>query len=229
MSMDLAVCNLVKAYGDRRVLSGLSLSLAVGATLAVTGPSGAGKSTLLQIVGSLDVADTGTVTLGEHQVTGITGDAAAAFRACVVGFIFQDHYLLPQLSAIENILVPAAAAARLKSTPTKIDRARLVDRAQTLLEKVGLGDRASAFPAELSGGERQRIAVARSMMNHPALLLCDEPTGSLDEHTGHTVLDLILHTAQDENASVLMVTHNAQHAARMDRTMRLSDGLLVAV
>lgn len=224
MSMDLNVFDLIKAYSGRKVLSGVSFKLPAGATLAVTGPSGAGKSTLLQIVGSLDVADSGTVTLGEHQVTGLAGDAAAAYRASVVGFIFQDHYLLPQLSAIENLLVPAAAASRLKYRPA--DQQNLAARAQLLLEKVGLGTRSNAFPAELSGGERQRIAVARALINRPALLLCDEPTGSLDENTGDKVLDLILDAAHEDNASILLVTHNLLHASRLDNAIRLTDGVL---
>lgn len=217
----LVVEGLVMEYatpeGASRVLDGLSLTAEPGETVAILGPSGSGKSTLLNIIGSLDRPTSGSVRLGEIDVTALDGPALAAFRAREVGFIFQDHHLLPQLTAIENVALPALAAG-------SIDGA--TERARALLERMGVGARAEAFPAKLSGGERQRVAAARALINGARLLLCDEPTGNLDRESGARLVELLRELAAD-GVTVLMVTHNTEQAALLGRRLLLRAGTLV--
>ena len=216
----LTVDRLTKEYegpgGTSVVLSGASLTAEPGETVAILGPSGSGKSTLLNIIGSLDRPTSGSVRLGETDVTSLTGPSLAAFRATEVGFIFQDHHLLPQLSALENVLLPTLAAGT-------GDGAQ--ERASELLERMGVGERARAFPGRLSGGERQRVAAARALINQPALLLCDEPTGNLDRESGDRLIELLQGLAAD-GVIVLMVTHNVRQAALLGRGLLLRDGKL---
>jgi lipoprotein-releasing system ATP-binding protein len=200
------------------VLAGVSLSLRAGDAVAIIGPSGSGKSTLLNILGTLDEPSSGTVRLAGVDPFSLSANELARFRSERVGFVFQEHHLLPQCMALENILV-----ARLASR--KVDKTA-VDRARDLLRQVGLEARASHLPAELSGGERQRVAVARALMNQPALLLCDEPTGSLDAHTGQAVADTIFAMAAQTNVILVAVTHSLELAARFARRMRMQDGTL---
>ncbi len=201
------------------VLKDATFSACAGETLAIVGPSGSGKSTLLNVIGSLDKPTSGTVWLGATQVTALTdGTALAAYRASQVGFVFQDHHLLGQLTAIENVLLPALAANKSENR----------SRAGELLNLVGLLDRAVAFPSQLSGGERQRVAIARAMMNNPAVLLCDEPTGNLDHQTGCRVVEMLLELARRQNTIVLMVTHNLELAGRFGRILELKEGKLEA-
>ncbi|MGE5532443.1 MAG: ABC transporter ATP-binding protein [Bacteroidota bacterium] len=192
-------------------------------TVAIVGPSGSGKSTLLNIIGSLEQPTAGRVTLGEIEVTSLTGAPLAEFRSQCVGFVFQDHLLLPQLTALENVLLPTLAddrAARAQgSAPTE-------ERAAQLLELVGLSPRQHAFPAQLSGGERQRVAIARALINQPGLLLCDEPTGNLDRTTGAEVVSLLLDLAVQQGGTVVMVTHNLEQAARFGCCFELVGGKL---
>jgi ABC-type lipoprotein export system ATPase subunit len=202
--------------GPNRVLDGLSLSAEPGETVAILGPSGSGKSTLLNIVGSLDRPTAGTVRLGETDVTALEGRALAEFRAREVGFIFQDHHLLPQLTAVENAMLPALAAGTTDGAE---------QRARELLERVGVTGRADAFPARLSGGERQRVAAARALINGAGLLLCDEPTGNLDRDTGARLIALLRELA-DDGVTVLMVTHNTEQAALLGRRLLLRAGKL---
>lgn len=218
----LVVENLTKRFmlpdnTPLTVLDAVSLQADAGDTVAIVGPSGSGKSTLLNIIGGLERPTAGTVRLGETDVTALAGAALAQYRAKRVGFIFQDHHLLPQLNAVENVLVPTLAVRGADDAEA---------RARKLLDQLGLAARADAFPARLSGGERQRVAVARALMNRPGLLLCDEPTGNLDRSTGEQIVLLLLELARDEGATVLMVTHNLDQAARMGRTFALSDGRL---
>jgi ABC-type lipoprotein export system ATPase subunit len=211
----LKVSELTRTYEpDNRVLKGVSFEVSAGDTLSVVGPSGCGKSTLLNIIGSLDKPTSGSVKLGDVDVTGLSGRELTAFRARSVGFIFQEHHLLPQLSAIENVLLPSMAA-RDKSAPA---------RARNLLDSVGLADRADAFPSHLSGGERQRTAIARAMINQPELLLCDEPTGNLDRETGDAVVSLFLDAAAERGTTVVIVTHNLELARRPSRCLELRSG-----
>ena len=201
------------------VLRGVSFDLARGQSLAIVGPSGSGKSTLLNILGTLDRPTAGQVTVDGQDPFALSPADLAGFRSGRVGFIFQDHHLLPQLSAAENVLVPKLAAGRV----SRDDAAHALD----LLRLVGLQDRASHLPAELSGGERQRVAIARAMINGPALLLADEPTGNLDVRTAHTIADLLFELAGRTNAVLIAVTHSPDLAERFGRRMRMSEGELV--
>jgi lipoprotein-releasing system ATP-binding protein len=202
-----------------RVLRGISLRLAGGDSLAVVGPSGSGKTTLLNILGTLDVPTAGKVRLDGLDPFDLPAKALARFRAQRVGFVFQDHHLLDQLTAQENVLVAALAAGRVGRPQTQ--------RAEELLERVGLADRRRHFPAELSGGQRQRVAIARALMNRPSLLLADEPTGDLDAAAGRNIAELLLELARDQRAMLIVATHSAELAGQMGGRVRLSDGLLV--
>ncbi len=220
---DLVLQRLTKAYplpdgGALTILHELDLTVPAGETVAIVGPSGSGKSTLLNLIGTLDQPTSGTIHLGQTEVTSLRGQSLAEFRARALGFVFQDHHLLPQLTAIENVLVPTLA-----SRPTADANAR----ASALLDRVGLSERRDSFPSRLSGGERQRVAIARALINRPQLLLADEPTGNLDQDTGASVISLLLELAADQGATVMMVTHNPEQAARCQRTLRLREGRLV--
>ena len=205
------------ARGPLVVIEDLSLELSPGETVSIVGPSGAGKSTLLNIIGSLDTPTAGTVRLGDVEVTALDGAELAAFRSRQVGFVFQDHHLLPQCSAIENVMLPTLAAGTQDSGP---------ERSRELLARVGLEDRMDSLPATLSGGERQRVAIARAMVNAPALLLCDEPTGNLDRDTGNRIAELFLELASERGAMLMVVTHDLELARRFGRVLALRDGAL---
>jgi len=218
---DLIVSDLRKEYPTPTqplvVLKGVNLELSPGERLAVVGPSGSGKSTLLNILGTLDTPSGGSVRLADVDPFSLDAKALAQFRSRSIGFIFQDHHLLPQCTALENVLLPRLALAK-----TSDDDHR---RAVELLGQVGLADRVTHLPAELSGGERQRVAIARALMNRPALLLCDEPTGNLDAKTADTVADLLLSLSGD--TILIAVTHSAHLADRFGRRVRMSEGALV--
>jgi lipoprotein-releasing system ATP-binding protein len=219
----LEVRELRKAYASPsgaalEVLRGVSFTLKAGEMLAVTGASGAGKSTLLHVLGGLDAADGGSVRLGEIELTRAAGAELARVRGAQVGFVFQFHHLLPDLSALENVALPLLVARR------KPREARAA--AHALLAAVGLNERASHRPGELSGGEQQRTAIARALVHAPRLLLCDEPTGNLDARTGESVAALLATLARTRGAGVIVATHNEQLARTCDRTLLLEDGLL---
>jgi len=200
------------------VLRGVSFSLTAGQTLAIVGPSGSGKSTLLNILGTLDAPTRGEVLLDGENPFILGPKKLAALRARRIGFVFQDHHLLPQCTAIENVLVAKLAAGKVH----KPDE----DRAAELLRTVGLADRATHLPSELSGGERQRVAIARALMNSPRLLLCDEPTGNLDQHNSKSVTELLLKLARELGSILVTVTHSEAVAAMFERQMRMTDGVL---
>ena len=219
----LRVTDLYKEYptpGDPLVvLRGVNLSLAPGDAVAVVGPSGSGKSTLLNILGTLDRPTRGEVRLDGIDPFALDVNALAKFRGERVGFIFQDHHLLPQCTALENVLV-----ARLASGKVLKEHAA---RAAELLRLVGLEGRATHVPAELSGGERQRVAIARALMNKPSLLLCDEPTGNLDPKTSQSVGELLRSVAAQTVAMLIVVTHSTALAETMPRRVRMGEGQLV--
>jgi len=196
-------------------------SLNGGEALAIMGPSGSGKSTLLYIIGALEPPTSGTVSVNGQNPFSLDAAGVAAFRNRQVGFIFQDHHLLPQCSALENVLIPTMAAAPARGSEDAGQRAR------RLLARVGLSDRLDHRPAELSGGERQRVAIARALINRPPLVLADEPTGNLDRRTAETVADLLLELYQEENTMLVLVTHSLELAKRFPRRAELLDGGLV--
>ena len=201
------------------VLKDVSFDLDPGGSVSIVGPSGSGKSTLLHILGALDKPTSGTVRLDDIDVVSLDGTALAAYRATKVGFVFQDHHLLPQLTAVENVALPLlAAGARRADTAS----------AEDLLERVGLTERMHALPAKLSGGERQRVAIARALVNRPALVLADEPTGNLDRDTAEPVAELFLNLAREEKTLLVVVTHNLELAKRFDRVFELKGGVLAA-
>lgn len=207
--------------GQTTVLDAVGCTINPGETVAILGPSGSGKSTLLNLIGSLEQPTSGRILLGDIEINALTGQTLAQFRALRVGFVFQEHHLLPQLTALENVLLPT-----LGGTVASDPRSAGTLSASDLLERVGLTARREAFPAQLSGGERQRVAVARALINSPSLLLCDEPTGNLDRATGAEVVSLLLQLATQQGATVLMVTHNLEQAERFGRVLELSGGKL---
>lgn len=201
------------------VLKNVDLRLNRGDAMSITGPSGSGKSTLLYILGSLEQPTSGTFRLGEQEPLKMSVEELAAYRNRSVGFIFQDHHLLPQLTALENVLVPSLA-----STPTNPSEVK--KRAQGLLDRVGMVDRATHLPAELSGGERQRVAIARALVHRPALLLADEPTGNLDRKRADEVSSLLLELQREEESILIVVTHSTELAERHPLRAELVDGRL---
>ena len=230
--MSLIVREIRKDYPTRGgplvVLNGVSLEMQPGQSLAVMGPSGSGKSTLLHILGTLERPTSGTVTLDEQDPFALPEPVLAAFRNQQVGFVFQDHYLLPQCSALENVLLPTLPLTI--PTPRFGGKAGSAashePRAWQLLERVGLAERVEHRPAELSGGERQRVAVARALINQPRLLLADEPTGNLDRKAAQSVGSLLLELAAQEQIMLVVVTHSVELAARFPRRKELIEGVL---
>jgi lipoprotein-releasing system ATP-binding protein len=220
--MSLVVRDLHHEYPTRSgplvVLKEISFELEAGDALAVMGPSGAGKSTLLHILGTLERPTRGSVQLEGQDPFKLPEKELAAFRNQRIGFIFQDHHLLPQCSVLENVLIPTLVN-RTAGPPRE-------ERARQLIQRVGLSDRLDHRPGELSGGEKQRVAVARALMNHPILLLADEPTGNLDRTTARTVGELLLELAQQEALILVTVTHSAELADRLPRRVELLDGTL---
>ncbi|MGB8346236.1 MAG: ABC transporter ATP-binding protein [Ktedonobacteraceae bacterium] len=217
-SIQLTVKDLSKSYkvpdGKLGVLQHITFEVKRGEFIAITGPSGSGKTTLLMLLGALDVPDAGEIWLGESAVHRLRGVAAADFRREKVGFVFQLFYLLPNLTALENVMVPLLPYRR------KLDF-DLRKRATELLERVGMGDRLGHPPARLSGGEQQRVAIARALIHRPQVLLADEPTGNLDPATGAEVLAVLRELQQSGQQTLIMVTHNPQIAAAADRQIRL--------
>lgn len=200
------------------VLSGIDLEIAAGETLAIVGSSGSGKSTLLNLLGTLDHPTSGEVVLFDQSVRGMDEKALANLRSENIGFIFQMHHLLPQLTALENVLLPTLVYN------DKSRRAAATARAHSLLAKVGLTSHADKRPAQLSGGERQRVAVVRALINEPELLLADEPTGSLDETNAHLLIDLLVSLNQETGVAIVLVTHDHSLAAKMQRLLKLVGG-----
>ena len=221
------------------VLNGVSLAVAAGETVAIIGPSGSGKSTLLQIIGTLDRATSGEVLLAGKNLAALDERQVAEVRNRQIGFVFQAHYLLPQCTVIENVLVPTLARSsrreeahskkpqKDKSLITSAATESAPARAERLLKRVGLGERLHHRPGQLSGGERQRVAVVRALINQPQLLLADEPTGALDHASATALGQLLTELNQEEGVTLIVVTHAMDLARRMGRVMRLEDGKLV--
>ena len=239
--------------GSRTVLRDISLTLDAGESATVMGPSGSGKSTLLNILGTLDTPTAGRITIDGCDPSTLAEHELAAFRNHRIGFVFQDHHLLPQLTALENVLLPTLAGANARAAgfsprgsanqtraaglsprerPRRLKPAAqmdaVMDRALHLLDRVGLSDRLHHHPAELSGGERQRVAIARSLVNGPAVLLADEPTGNLDRSSADRVADVLAEVHMEEKNVLVVVTHNDELAERAGHRFDLIDGTLVA-
>lgn len=204
--------------GDLQVLRGASLSVARGEVVALVGPSGAGKSTLLHIAGLLERPDRGRVLIGGEDCGTLNDDARTTIRRSKLGFVYQYHHLLPEFSALENIVLPQMIAGTKKAAASV--------RARELLASLGLADRAEHRPGQLSGGEQQRVAIARALASRPAILLADEPTGNLDPDTAEGVFAGLVQLAKDHGLAAVIATHNPVLAARMDRIVRLDHGML---
>ena len=222
--MSLQVSHVCKDYptrsGPLNVLRDISFELERGQALAVMGPSGSGKSTLLHILGTLDSPTSGTVSLAGHNPFLFSEPKLADFRNRSIGFVFQDHHLLPQCSVLENVLIPTLVSSN--------NQTESESWARQLLERVGLSGRLDHRPAELSGGERQRVAVARALIQHPVLLLADEPTGNLDRHSAQAVGQLLFDLHRQEQTILVVVTHSQELAQRFPRHLEMIDGTLQA-
>ena len=220
----LNVINLHKHFaapaGTIHVLKGVEFTLHEGEFLAIVGESGSGKSTMLQILGTLERPDQGEILIDAEPVQSLSSNRQAYLRNQKIGFVYQAHHLIPELSALENIILPLMVRG--------MDTATAESRGRELLSRLGLEQREDHIPAKLSGGEAQRVAVGRALAAHPRLLLADEPTGNLDEHTAQEVFGLLRQLCREENAAVVMVTHSLALADACDRTLILHDGLLVS-
>jgi lipoprotein-releasing system ATP-binding protein len=211
--------NIVRNYGSLQVLRGVNLDVAEGEIVAITGASGAGKTTLLQIIGTLDNADSGKIVLAGTDITALKGNKLSSFRNQKIGFVFQFHNLLPEFSALENVMIPGMIAG--KSTSI------LKQEATELLTLLGLADRLNHAPATMSGGEQQRVAVARALINRPAVILADEPSGNLDSANAKALHELFFTLRKERGHTFIIVTHNEQLASMADRQIRMKDGLIL--
>jgi lipoprotein-releasing system ATP-binding protein len=219
--------NIHKVYTNGKktlaVLRGVDLAIDKGKFIAIVGPSGAGKSTLLHILGGLDAPTQGSVIFEQEDVYKQNDASLAKIRNKKIGFVFQFYHLLSEFTALENVMMPSL----IKSQSHKVTRTQVKEKAQGLLEKVGLGERMEYFPNQLSGGEKQRVAIVRALMNEPRLLLCDEPTGNLDSATGEEIVSLIRKMNTGGQMTTVIVTHNLELAKICDKVYHLKDGILV--
>ncbi len=211
--------NIHKSYGNLKVLRGVNVNIDKGEVVSIVGKSGAGKSTLLHILGTLDQADEGSLTINNQQIQKLSTKELAVFRNTNIGFIFQFHHLLPEFTAIENVCFPAFIQKKSESEAQK--------RAKELLTYLGLKDRLTHKPTQLSGGEQQRVAVARALMNEPAVVFADEPSGNLDSASSKDLHQLLFKLRDDFNQTFVIVTHNEELAEMSDRKLVMRDGLIV--
>lgn len=216
----ISCANIHKSYEQLQVLKGVSLEITKGDLVCIVGPSGAGKSTLLHIIGTLDKADSGTVTINNQQISSLKDNELSDFRNQHLGFVFQFHHLLPEFTAIENVSIPAFIA--------KKNEAETKKRAKELLDFLGLKDRLNHRPNELSGGEQQRVSVARALMNQPLVILADEPTGNLDTERSEELHQLFFDLKKEFNQTFIIVTHNDLLADKADKKFVMKDGLIIS-
>lgn len=216
----ISCANIHKSYDHLQVLKGVSLEITKGDLVCIVGPSGAGKSTLLHIIGTLDKADSGTVTINNQQISSLKDNELSDFRNQHLGFVFQFHHLLPEFTALENVSIPAFIA--------KKNEAETKKRAKELLDFLGLKDRLNHKPNELSGGEQQRVSVARALMNQPLVILADEPTGNLDTERSEELHQLFFDLKKEFNQTFIIVTHNDLLADKADKKFVMKDGLIIS-
>ncbi len=214
----IEVKNIYKSYGQLPVLAGVNMSVNKGEVISIVGASGAGKSTLMHIIGTLDQADKGEVFIDNKELSSLKGKSLAGFRNKHIGFVFQFHQLLPEFTALENVLMPAWIADENDADATK--------RALALLERMGLSNRAAHKPSELSGGEQQRVAIARALINNPAIILADEPSGNLDSTNAAQLHQLFFELRKEMNQTFVIVTHNNELADMADRKLTIKDGII---
>lgn len=223
----LRATGITKSYkmgrGTLQVLKGLDFELQIGEVCAIMGSSGSGKSTLLQILGLMDRCDSGSIQLNGKDIAQLNSKKSALLRAEQLGFVFQQFHLIHELNALENVLLPRRVSCGMSWFSRRNGE---YHAARQLLNEVGLGERITHRPNQLSGGEQQRVAIARALISAPPLILADEPTGNLDSETGERILDLLLTMARERNTSVLLATHDSSVAAKCDRTIHISDGLI---
>ena len=212
--------NIHKSYGDLNVLQGVDLLIKKGEIISIVGASGAGKSTLLQIIGTLDLPDTGSVEINNVNTSKLNDKDLSLFRNKNIGFVFQFHHLLPEFTALENVCIPAYIHKTPKSEAEK--------RAMELLKKLGVAERATHKPSELSGGEQQRVAVCRALMNNPAVILADEPSGNLDSASAKELHELFFTLRDELNQTFVIVTHNNELANMADRKLAMKDGKIIS-
>lgn len=208
-----------KSFASLEVLKGIDFSCAKGEIVAIMGASGAGKSTLLQILGTLSTPDSGSLSIDGTDVLSLRGGELSAFRGRKIGFVFQFHHLLPEFTALENVMMPALIAGQAEKTARK--------RAGELLDELGLAERAEHKPSQLSGGEQQRVAIARALINDPAVIFADEPTGNLDSVTKKEIQQLFLDLRASHGQSIVIVTHDPELASACDRCLNMKDGIFV--
>ncbi len=208
-----------KSFASLEVLKGIDFSCAKGEIVAIMGASGAGKSTLLQILGTLSTPDSGSLSIDGTDVLSLRGGELSAFRGRKIGFVFQFHHLLPEFTALENVMMPALIAGQAEKTARK--------RAGELLDELGLAERAEHKPSQLSGGEQQRVAIARALINDPAVIFADEPTGNLDSVTKKEIQQLFLDLRASHGQSIVIVTHDPELASSCDRCLNMKDGLFI--
>lgn len=212
----IAAQNIKKSYGEIQVLKGIDVDIPQGEIVSIIGKSGAGKSTLLHILGTLDQADTGSLNICNVNISNLNDKQLASFRNANIGFVFQFHHLLQEFTALENVCIPAYIAGK--------NFNQIEKRAKELLDYLGLSDRSSHKPNQMSGGEAQRVAVARALINQPAVVFADEPTGNLDKTSSENLHQLFLQLRKDFNHTFVIVTHNSDLAAMSDRVIKLEDG-----
>lgn len=217
----IEVRDIHRRFDTLEVLKGINLDITRGEIISIVGPSGAGKTTLLQIIGSLDRPDSGSVVYDGTDILSLSPAELARFRNANIGFVFQFHQLLPEFTMEENVAMPALIGG--------VSRHKALAEARRLIDYLGLSDRSTHRPAELSGGERQRAAVARALINHPRVVLADEPSGSLDSHNRAELHQLIMDLRRDMNQTFVIVTHDPSLAAQADRTIHMADGLITSI